>query len=134
MSKVVMLVLLLVAAVVLVPPLRQRARPHLQFAFDPFYEWSTRNRVDELKDLVKRQDQLGKTVPAPRDFGKFIEREDFHKDASDPWGQPYYLQRTRAGFRVGSPGKDMQRGTGDDILSSEERLVNQPKRNDRRRR
>jgi hypothetical protein len=118
MSKLIVLVLVLVAVVVIYRPAREKVRPHMQFAFDPFYEWSTRNRVDELRDLLIRQEQLGKRLPSPRDFPGFVEREDVQRDASiDPWGSRYYLKLTRTTYQVGSPGKDRTPGTGDDIVS-----------------
>lgn len=127
LGKLMGLLLLAAAVVVLVPPVREKARPHLQFAFDPFYEWSTRNRVAEIRDRVKELDQLGRPIPTPREFATFLDRSDFRENASvDPWGSPFYLQVTRAGFRVGSPGKDRVRNTTDDILSAEEKLTNQP--------
>ncbi|HEX5725788.1 MAG TPA: hypothetical protein VFX98_10010 [Longimicrobiaceae bacterium] len=129
MSKLFPLLLLLVAVVVIYRPARERVRPHLQFAFDPFYEWSTRNRVKELRDLLVRQEQLGKQIPAPRDFPAFVEAEDVQHNASlDPWGTPYYLRSTRTTYRVGSAGKDRQVGTTDDILGEEQRRVNPPRR------
>ena len=135
MGKILLLIVVLVGAVVMVPDLREAARPHVQFAFDPFYEWSTRNRVSEISKLVKRADQMGRRIPAPGEFSAFIDREDFQENASlDPWGTPYYLVRTRGGYQVGSAGKDRQSGTADDIVSAEEKLVNQPDDRDRRRR
>lgn len=121
MSKIVGLVLLLIAAVALVPPLREKVRPHVQFAFDPFYTWSAKNRVNEIVDVIKGEQSLGRPVPNPREFAVFIERNDFREDAAyDPWGNPYYLVVDRTTYRVGSYGKDQEQGTEDDILSREE--------------
>lgn len=129
MGKIVGLVLLLIGAVVLVPPLREKVRPHVQFAFDPFYSWSARNRVAEILDVVKGEQQLGRPLPAPRDFAAFVDRLDFREDASiDPWGNPYFLRVTRSTYQVGSAGKDGQAGTPDDILSAQEPIANAPKR------
>ncbi len=135
MGKIFMLVLVALAAVVLVRPLREKVRPHVQFAFDPFYQWSAENAVNDLSGLVKQQDQLGRPIPSAREFPQFVEHEAFQDNASvDPWGSQYYLLRTKTGFRVGSPGKDRRRNTADDVLSNEMRLNNQPQTNDRRRR
>ncbi|HYJ78738.1 MAG TPA: type II secretion system protein GspG [Longimicrobiaceae bacterium] len=124
MSKVLWLILLLVAVVVLVPPVRERAKPHLAFALDPFYEWSAKNRVSEISNLVKRADALGRTIPAAADFPRFVDTEDTKQNASvDPWGTPYYLLAGRRSYQVGSAGKDREPGTTDDILSVEETLT-----------
>lgn len=131
-GKIIGLLLVAAAAVVIVKPLREQVSPHLAFAFDPFYEWSTRNRVSEISDMVKRMDQLGRPIPTAKELPDFIERESFQRNGSlDPWGTPYYLQRTRNGFRIGSAGKDRRRGSADDIVSAEERLVT-PQGNRRR--
>jgi hypothetical protein len=127
MSKIVGLVLLLVAAVVLVPSLRDKVRPHVQFAFDPFYTWSAKNRVSEIMDVIKGEQSLGRPIPNPREFGTFIERNDFREDAAyDPWGNPYYLVVNRTTYQVGSYGKDQELGTEDDILSREETIRSTP--------
>ncbi|HEX2201957.1 MAG TPA: hypothetical protein VHG91_01610 [Longimicrobium sp.] len=129
MGKILVLVLVAAAAVVTIDPLRERVRPHMQFAFDPFYEWSTRNRVDEIKDMVKEEDQLGRPIPSARQFSAFLEQRDTHRDAAmDPWGTPYYLVKTRKGFRVGSAGRDMAQGTEDDILSVETPITTETRR------
>jgi hypothetical protein len=133
MGKVIMLVLLALVAVVVVKPLRARVEPHVQFAFDPFYKWSAENSVNDLSGLVKQQDQLGRTIPTPREFTAFVEREAFQDNAStDPWGTPYYLVRTKTGFQIGSAGKDRVRNTPDDITGNEVRLLNQPPTRPRR--
>jgi hypothetical protein len=123
MSRIFWLIVALIAAVVLVPPLRERAKPHLQPVLDPMYEWNARNRVKEIHQLVKRADVMGRQMPTRNDFAQFVEMEDMKENASiDPWGTPYYLVPSRTGFRVGSAGRDRQVGTADDILSNEERL------------
>ena len=92
MSRIVGLLLLLLLTVLLVPPIRERARPYMQPAIDPVYEWSARNRVKTLLNLVREQESLGKQLPTPKDFAQFVDARDFQKDASkDPWGNPYYL-------------------------------------------
>ena len=134
MGKILLFLLVVAAAIVMIDPLRERVRPHVQFAFDPFYEWSTRNRVDEIKDMVREEDQLGRPIPSPRHFSEFLEERDMqHNAALDPWGTPYYLVKTRKGFRVGSAGRDMERGTTDDIVSVEAPVTYQPIRREPRR-
>ena len=133
-GKLLMLLLVLAVAVIVVKPLREQARPHVQFAIDPVYEWSTRNRVNDIKNLIKAQDQLGRAIPTQRELAAFLDREDVQRNgAVDPWGTPYYLVRTRAGFRVGSAGRDRARNTADDIVSDEAPLNNQPDRRGNRR-
>jgi hypothetical protein len=118
-SKLFWLLLAVVAAVVLVPSLRQKVWPKVQPAMNPVYEWSARSRVDELRGLIQRNDALGHTVPTGDEFDTFVDHEDTQENASiDPWGTPYYIVINRDNtFQIGSAGKDRQPGTDDDILS-----------------
>ena len=124
MSKVFLFILLLIAVVVLVPPVRERAKPHLAFALDPLNEWTARNRVAEISNLIKRADATGRPLPTDAEFSRFVDIEDMRQNASiDPWGMPYYLVATRRSFQVGSAGKDREVGTTDDILSDEQPIT-----------
>lgn len=118
MSKLLSFLLLLIGSVVLVPALRARAMPYAQPALNPFYEWSARNRVNEIVELLHEEETLGRSIPDPRNFASFVERRDFQKDAAqDPWGTPFYLRVTRKAYFVGSAGKDRLPNTPDDIVS-----------------
>ena len=126
-QKIFLLLLLCVAAVVLVPSLRERVWPKVQPALNPLYEWSAKNRVNEIRDLVKRADAIGHPVPAGAGFAQFVDREDMQQNASeDPWGMPYYIVFSGTSFQVGSAGKDRQAGTGDDILSRPDAITHAP--------
>ena len=130
MSRIVGLLLLLLMTVLLVEPVRERARPYLQPALDPVYEWSAKNRVKTLVKYVEEEEILGRPIPTARSFPDFIEDRDVQKDASkDPWGNPYYLRVLRRGYYVGSPGRDQVAGTPDDVVS-----VTIQRRGERRRR
>jgi hypothetical protein len=118
MSRIFGLLLLLIITVLLVPPIRQRARPYMQPALDPVYEWSAKNRVKTLVELMREEEMLGRHVPTAREFSAFVENRDSQRDASlDPWGNPYYLRMLRKGYYVGSSGRDQIPGTPDDIVS-----------------
>ncbi|HEX6745845.1 MAG TPA: type II secretion system protein GspG [Longimicrobium sp.] len=126
-QKIFLLLLLCVAAVVLVPSLRERVWPKVQPALNPLYEWSAKTRVNEIRDLVKRADAIGHPVPAGAGFAAFVDREDMQQNASeDPWGMPYYIVFSGTSFQVGSAGKDRQAGTADDILSNPDAITHAP--------
>jgi hypothetical protein len=118
MSKIVGLLLLLLLFVLLIPPVRMRARPYMQPVLDPVYEWSAKNRVKTLVELVQEEEILGHVIPTPARFAQFVDQRDMQQDASkDPWGTTYYLRVLRRGYYVGSAGRDRLPGTPDDIVS-----------------
>ncbi len=118
MSKLLGFLLLLIGAVVLVPQLRARAMPYVQPALNPFYEWSARNRVNDIVQILHEEETLGRPIPNPASFAAFVARRDFQKDAAhDPWGTPFYLRVTRKAYFVGSAGRDRIPNTPDDIVS-----------------
>ena len=130
-AKLFWALVLAVAVVVLVPPVRQKVWPKLQPALNPVYEWNAKTEVNEIKGLVKRADALGRTVPTDEGFSAFVNQEAMQQDAStDPWGTPFYIVLNGNQFQVGSAGRDLQPGTTDDILSKPEPLSHVP---DRRR-
>ncbi|HEX8671226.1 MAG TPA: hypothetical protein VF710_05030 [Longimicrobium sp.] len=119
MSKLLGILLLLIGAVVLVPQLRARAMPHVQPALNPFYEWSARNRVNDIVEILHEEETLGRNIPDPASFAGFVARRDFQQDAAnDPWGTPFYLRLTRKAYFVGSAGRDRLPNTADDIVSA----------------
>ena len=123
LSKIFWLVVIAVAVVAFVPPVRQKVWPKIQPAFDPIYEWNARTRVNEIRDVVKRADATGRPVPTGAEFDHFVDVEDSQENASvDPWGTDYYIIVSATSFQVGSAGKDRQPGTDDDILSTPEAL------------
>lgn len=116
MSRIVLLVLVAILIVVVWRPARETVQPHVQFAFDPVYEWSTRNKVKELTGDLRQQVILGRTLPRPAEYAAFVEGSRGDGSSNDPWGTPYYLLLERRTFQVGSAGPDRQPGTPDDIL------------------
>jgi len=128
-SKLFWALVLAVVAVVLVPSLRARVWPKVQPAFNPLYEWNAKNEVHELRDMVKRADATGRTVPTDERFSAFVNSEAMQQDASvDPWGTPFYISINGNTFQVGSAGRDLQPGTPDDIVSAPEVMVHPPER------
>jgi hypothetical protein len=118
MSKIVGLLLLVLLFILLIPPVRTRARPYMQPVLDPVYEWSAKNRVKGLVRLVQEEEILGRRIPTPAEFPRFVDQRDMQQDASkDPWGTTYYLRVLRRGYYVGSAGRDQLPGTPDDIVS-----------------
>ncbi|HET6230120.1 MAG TPA: type II secretion system protein GspG [Longimicrobiaceae bacterium] len=118
MGKFFLLLLLAIGVVAISRPLRERVKPHVQFALNPAYSWSARNEVNELAQDVETEKTLGHSVPTPQAFPAFVHQQNPSEGGElDPWGNPYYLQATRTTYAVGSNGADGVQGTADDILS-----------------
>lgn len=115
MSKLVWCLVLLVAAVVFIKPLRERVRPEFELALNPLYEWTVRNEVKDLQRLVAREQATSGTIPKASEFQRFIESREGADAALDSWGEPYYLTLTRRTYAIGSSGPDRERNTADDI-------------------
>lgn len=118
MSRIVWLLVFLLGAVLFVKPLRDRARPRMEFALNPIYSWEAKNRVNAINRVLVRARAEGNPLPRPRDFRKFITDREGAEAALDPWGQPFYLYRDRRTFRVSSAGPDRRANTTDDIHSA----------------
>ncbi len=129
MSRLLSFLLLLIGAVVLVPSLRARAMPHMQPALDPFYEWSARNRVNEIVKLLGQESTLGRSIPASRELPAYLERRDYKEGAGiDPWGTPFFIRTTRTTYVVASAGRDRRASTPDDIVSAPQPRKDKPRR------
>lgn len=126
MGRILGVLVLLLATVLLVPPLRERARPQIEYVLSPVYRWEAKNRVHSIQRVLERERSQGSTLPRPRDFTQFLSAREGPGAAVDPWNEPYYLVTTRRTFRVGSSGPDRQRNTADDILSEAQTIAAPP--------
>ena len=117
MGRIFWILVVALIAVLTVPPLRERARPQIEYVLNPIYRWDARNRVNEIYRVLERERAQGGRVPAPREFTQFLSIRDGADAAMDPWNVPFYLFASRHTYYVGSAGQDRQRGTADDILS-----------------
>jgi hypothetical protein len=126
-SKILWVLVFALATVLLVPSLRARARPQIEYVLTPVYRWEARNRVHSVQKVLEREQSQGGTLPRPRDFSKFLVAREGAEAAMDPWDQPYFLIATRRTFQVGSSGPDRQRNTVDDILSAPEPITTPPR-------
>jgi hypothetical protein len=128
MSRIVWILVFLVAAVLFVKPLRDRARPQIEFALNPIYRWEAKNEVNSISRVLERAQAEGTPIPRPRDFYKFLSEKEGVDKALDPWGQPFTLGKERRSFRISSAGPDRRSGTADDIHSSPVPIPAEPRR------
>ena len=69
-------------------------------------------RVTAMADQLDVR--LGRGEGLPQVFEGWL-RRDYTGSEFDPWGNVYYMQANRRGYRVGSMGPDGVQGTDDDI-------------------
>ncbi|HVH12376.1 MAG TPA: hypothetical protein VM759_04960 [Longimicrobium sp.] len=118
MSRIVWILVFLLGAVLFVEPLRERARPQIEFALNPIYTWEAKNRVNDIVRVLARARAEGTQLPKPREFQKFLADREGDDAALDPWGQPYFLLRDGRDYHVCSAGADRRAHTTDDIHST----------------
>lgn len=121
-SRILWGLVIALAVVLMVPQLRARARPQIEYVLNPVYRWEAKNRVTDVQRVLVRERSQGATLPRPRDFTQFLTAREGPQAALDPWSEPYYLVTTRRSFRVGSSGPDRVRNTTDDIVSPAEAI------------
>lgn len=125
LGSLVKLFLVVAVVVVLVPPLRQRAAPHVAPVLNPFRRVLVKDHVDRVSRFVEREVRITGRAPQDRDLPHvlakmFPGREEVMRD---PWGMRYYLRRRGDGFHVASAGPDRRRGTRDDVISQKRALT-----------
>ena len=123
LSRILWGLVIALAVVLMVPQLRARARPQIEYVLNPVYRWEARNRVHDVHRVLARERSQGATLPRPRDVSQFLAAREGPQAALDPWSEPYYLVTTRRSFRVGSSGPDRVRNTADDIVSEAEPIA-----------
>ena len=77
-------------------------------------------KVEALANQLEVRVNRGDGLPTESSFGSWI-RRNTSVDEADPWGNPYFLERRRGAFVVGSMGADGQRGTPDDFTEQRRR-------------
>lgn len=126
--KVLLLLLVVIAAVATVPAIRNRIAGPLDPVLvrlgpvgeklrTPVLRFNAHNEIQAIIGRLNEDKLQGRSVPVPNQFQRWIHekmRGDI-RDGKDPWGQPYYLVRSRGYATIGSAGQDMQAGTADDI-------------------
>lgn len=118
MGKFFLLACVFGGAALFNPTIRGHLQPHVQFAFDPIYTWSTNGRIGEITRIIEAHAAQGRPVPRTQDeLTRLIAQEFSWQDSAlDSWGTPFFLKRERFAIRVVSAGRDREPGTGDDLL------------------
>jgi hypothetical protein len=100
-------------------PVLERMGPVGEWVSGPFRRAGARSDADRLLRTLIADHQQGHALPEPRRFSQWAARR--YSEGSmefDPWGTPYFLERSGNRLTVGSAGPDRQRGTVDDIRAT----------------
>ena len=132
--RAVLVSLVLLAAVLAIPPVRALAGPLLDpgkalldrsvgrvwaRGRDQVFRWSVRNEARTLALELQKREASGQGLPRPQDFQSYVQRRTISGTPGlDKWGSPYYMLLGRDSITVVSPGPDRRPGTGDDIRES----------------
>lgn len=108
--------LVLGAAVALIPDLRERIMPTVHSKIDERRAEEANARIQEVRAVMRKK---ANEIPPPAGFKAFVDRglPNYRNAGTDPWGTPYYLKRDKFNAWVGSAGPDKLADTSDDILS-----------------
>ncbi len=130
MKRLFLLILLLGLATVTVPPLRQRAEPHLNVfrvwlgdklegpmspVLTPVRQIKGQSEIGQFISKMTSDRNRGTPPPRPNDFTNYLVGRRLSEDGLDPWGLPYVVQQRRDSLYVVSAGPDVDYGTEDDL-------------------
>lgn len=131
MRRLFLAVVLLVLAVLLIPPVRHRAQPRI----DQFRTWAGERLEGPLSPVltpyrnIRARSEIGRVVtdlvairnrglPPPRasEFRDFMLNRGLSETGNDPWGSPYVLVQEPDSLGIRSAGADLSYETDDDII------------------
>ena len=135
--RAVLVLVVLCAAVLAIPPVREIAGPVLEpgkslldrsvgrvwaRGRDQVFRWSVRNEARTLAQELQKREASGQPLPRPQDFQAYLQRRTISGTPGlDKWGSPYYMLLGGDSITVVSPGPDGRPGNGDDIREAVER-------------
>jgi hypothetical protein len=132
MKRLVLAALLLFLVTLLVPPLRERADPHMAAAgawtterlagpLSPVTNWykgiRAESELEKAARLMVGQRNQGMRLPDPARIGEYLNRYDIATDGLDPWGTPYLMVQEPDSVALVSAGPDGRYGTDDDVAA-----------------
>ncbi len=112
MKKILVLLLVLLAAATLEPRARARVLDLIGPLGDRQRAGTTKRALDRIAVDVQRAAARNHTYPEAG-FDRWLEQAN--RNPRDPWGSLYYLEVFADSFVVGSPGPDERKRTGDDV-------------------
>jgi len=128
MFKAIGIIIFLLALIMGIPPLRQKAGavavPVLEklgpvgaVVVNPIKKMGAKSKVKHIASLLDSDLQQGRKVPTERDFLTWLQRRSQDEKGADPWGQPFWMKDTAKKIVVGSSGPDRKPDTADDLTA-----------------
>jgi hypothetical protein len=131
MKRLFLAFLLLVGAVLTIPPLRQRAQPRIDAVREtagqklegpmspvltPYRRVKTKAEMSKAVTELIADRNRGYPAPAPNEFGEYLVRKLGAEEATlDAWGSPYIIAPDPDSLEIISAGPDLQYRTDDDL-------------------
>lgn len=130
MRRLILAFLLIALATALVPPLRERADPHLDRigtylgeklegplgpVLNPYRRLRSEAEISQAISQLIRDRNAGFLRPDPADFQEYMRTRIAGEDGLDRWGSPYVLIVEPDSVAVVSAGPDLEYETEDDI-------------------
>lgn len=117
MTKLVLLILLGLAAAFYFPDSRAMLTEKLGPAMDPVFRWQTKGEMDQIaRDLQNHERENYGQLPTRRQWlGWLQSKYTTETGMKDAWGQVYTLRIERDSFAIISNGPDRIISTDDDV-------------------
>jgi hypothetical protein len=96
-------------------PALEKLGPAGDVVVQPVRRMVAKARATGILRVIAADYNQGRPVPGESDFSRWLQTRLPDETSLDPWGRPYWLQRTRGTITVGSSGPDGRKGTADDV-------------------
>lgn len=125
MGKVVLFILVALAAAFYFEGSRNKILEKGKPLLDPYFVMATRSEMEKIvQDLQLYERENFGRLPDRNQFQAWLDRNYAGNAGVDSWGSPYEYTLGRESFFLRSPGPDGVRGTEDDLEESRPRTGN----------
>jgi hypothetical protein len=99
-------------------PTLEKLGPVGEFVARPMRRTAATMRTRKILRVMASEYTQGSPIPGVRDFPRWVVARFPDGQHVDPWGSPYWFERTQNMLTVGSSGADGRKGTADDVTHS----------------
>jgi hypothetical protein len=96
-------------------PVLEKLGPVGAVVIEPARRMAAKSKVMGILRVIASDYNEGRPLPEDANFHGWLRQRLPDETGLDPWGNAYWLSRTRGTLTVGSDGPDRRRGTGDDV-------------------